>query len=122
MIALILLLSVTLFVILNSGATIRTIDEMLALTDELPLNSASLDYEKSAPYVHALAKLWDEKFPIIAFTAGYTNTNRCDEALGALVINFQNRNADDFTAALLSFRDALLRLHILEGVHIEGIF
>ena len=121
-IALILLLSVMFFVVFNMRATVSAIDELLILAEALPVHAQDIRFEEDGKTVHALAALWDEKFPYIAFTAGYENTNRCDEAIGALTVHFENRNDLDFMAALSEFRDGLLRLRILEGFHIQGIF
>ncbi|MBQ8495842.1 MAG: hypothetical protein IJ489_00095 [Clostridia bacterium] len=121
-IAWVLLFSVILFVSLNAFVTVRAIDEMTALAETIPLSANDISYETDAEKVHTLAALWDRWFPYIAFTAGYTNTERCDQALGALTVYFGNRNFSDFAAALSEFHDALLRLRILEGFHIEGIF
>ena len=122
--ALLLLLSVIVFVSTNAGKTIGCIDEMLALANDLPqtaeeFQNANPDIEKT---VHSLVDLWDREFPILAFTAGYENTDRCDEAIGALSVHFKNQSAPDFAVALSEFCDGLLRLRILEGVRWESIF
>lgn len=121
-VACILLLSVTLFVVFNAHTTVSAIDEMLALADTLPQTAADFEYGEAEEKVLALTALWDQKFPCIAFTAGYENTNRCDEAIGALTIHFKNQNALDFAVSLSEFKDTLERLRILEGFHHEGIF
>jgi hypothetical protein len=123
-IALILLFSVTLFVSINAVITVRSIDELLLLTDTLPQNEDAFanDPEKTAETVQQLTSLWDEIFPRITLTVGYENTNRCDEAISALAMHFENQNGEDFTVALSAFRDGLARLRILEGFHIEGIW
>ena len=121
--AVFLLLTVSIFVTCNAGKTVTYIDEMLRLADALPktqeafLNSESIDDD-----VIALITLWDQKFPAIVCTAGYANTNRCDEAIGALSVHFQNQNGADFAVALSEFCDGLSRLRILEGIDWEGIF
>ena len=116
-IACVLLSLVILFVCLNSFATVRTLDEMLSLSAMLPETAEDfrLRYEDYRPTAEKLWSLWNEKFSRIAFTAGYENTNRCDEAIGALKIHFQNKNAQDFTVSLSEFRDALKRLRHLES-------
>ena len=123
-VALILLLSVILFVGFHTHKTLAYIDEMLSLADTLPQNAADFEKrsQKDDEAILALIDLWDEYFPFIAFTAGYDNTNRCDTAIGEIDIHFQNRNASDFSAALSEFCDSLARLRILEGFHLEGIF
>ena len=122
--ALLILFSVTIFIAFNAYQTVSHIDEMLALTEMLPKNKS--DFETSSEQtllaVNKLTSLWGNYFPLISFTAGYENTNRCDEAIGALAIHFKNGNGEDFSVALSEFRDALGRLRILEGFHWHGIF
>ncbi len=123
-VALILICSVTVFIIINAGQTVSAIDEMLALAESLPQNVDIFDteYENIQETVYSLCLLWDKKFPYIAFTAGYENTNRCDEAIGSIRVHFENRNGTDFTVARAEFCDCLDRLRILEGFHLQGIF
>ena len=122
--ALLMLFSVTVFIIFNAYQTVSNIDEMLLLTDLLPRNEKDFENcaEETSLAVYELTKLWDRCFPLIAFSAGYENTNRCDEAIGALAIHFENKNGEDFSVALSEFRDSLSRLRILEGFHWQGIF
>ncbi len=121
--ALILLLSVSLFVSLNAVKTVSDIDEMLAIADKLPKSAEAFTHtDHIEGDVRKLIRLWDEKFPDIVCTAGYENTNRCDEAIGALAVHFQNKSWADFSVALSEFCDGLSRLRILEGVHLQGIF
>jgi hypothetical protein len=121
--ALLLLLSVSLFVTVNAVKTVSRIDQMLAIADDLPKNEADfISANGTADKVNALISLWDKEFPSIVCTAGYENTNRCDEAIGALAVHFQNRNGADFSVALSEFCDGLSRLRILEGIHWQGIF
>jgi hypothetical protein len=121
--ALLLLLSVSLFVTVNAVKTVSRIDQMLAIADDLPKNEADfISANGTADKVNALISLWDKEFPSIVCTAGYENTNRCDEAIGALAVHFQNRNGADFSVALSEFCDSLSRLRILEGIHWQGIF
>ena len=121
--ALLLLLSVSLFVTVNAVKTVSRIDQMLAIAKDLPKNEADfISANGTADKVNALISLWDKEFPSIVCTAGYENTNRCDEAIGALAVHFQNRNGADFSVALSEFCDGLSRLRILEGIHWQGIF
>ena len=121
--ALLMLISVTIFVTVNAHQTACHIDEMLAITEILPITKEA--FENRSPEtemnVLKLTELWERNFPLISFTAGYENTNRCDEAIGSLFMYFQNGNGSDFTVALAEFRDSLKRLRILEGIHWQGI-
>ena len=122
LLAIILLLTVTLFVSINAGKTVSRIDEMLRIANALPkTEDAFLSAEDIGNEVLILIELWDQDFPKIARTAGYANTNRCDQAIGALAIHFQNQSGAEFSVALSEFRDSLSRLRILEGLHWQGI-
>lgn len=121
--ALLILLSITIFVTVNANWTVSKIDELRALTEILPKTTAEFETmsEQAKLAVYELTELWERCFPVIAFTAGYENTNRCDEAIGALAIHFQNGSAAEFAVEISEFRDSLARLRILEGVHWQGI-
>ena len=123
-IACILLAGISVFVCLHTHHTTEVLEDMTALTRTFAQSEEDFfnEYENMRDNVEKLYHLWDEHFSYIAFTVGYNNINRCDEAIGDLHISFQNRNADDFFAALARFRDALSRLRILESFHPESIF
>lgn len=122
--ALLMLLSVCIFVTVNACKTTSRIDAMLSITEILPKNEEEFKNQtkKTETAVLELTRLWGKYFPLIAFTAGYENTNRCDEAIGALEIHFANSNGEDFSVSLSEFCDALSRLRMLEGFHWQGIF
>ena len=123
LLAILLLLTVSLFVLINAGKTVLRIDEMLRIATALPkTEEAFLSAENIGDDIFALIDLWDQEFPKIARTAGYTNTNRCDQAIGALTVHFQNRNGAEFSVALSEFCDGLHRVRTLEGISWEGIF
>lgn len=120
--AITLLLTVSIFTTVNACKTTSRIDEMLNLANTLPKTEEAFLYAKDFDDdVLALISLWDQIFPSLVCTAGYANTNRCDEAIGALATHFQNRNGSDFTVALSAFCDGLSRLRILEGMSWESI-
>ena len=122
LLAILLLLTVTLFVSVNARKTVSRIDEMLRIANALPkTEEAFLSAGDISDDVFALIDLWDQEFPKIARTAGYANTNRCDQAVGALSVHFQNRNGAEFAVALSEFCDGLHRLRTLEGVSWEGV-
>ena len=123
LLAIVLLLAVSLFVSINAGKTVLRIDEMLSIANALPkTEEAFLSAENISDEIFALINLWDQEFPKIVRTAGYANTNRCDQAIGALAVHFQNRNGAEFAVALSEFCDGLHRLRTLEGICWEGIF
>ena len=121
--AIFLLLSVSLFVFVNAGKTVCRIDEILRIANKLPKTEESfLSADDISNDVFHLIDLWNQEFPKIARTAGYANTNRCDQAIGALAVHFQNRNGNEFAVTLSEFCDGLYRLRMLEGINWEGIF
>ena len=123
LLAIVLLLTVSLFVSVNAGKTVSRIDEMLSIANTLPkTEEAFASAEDIGNNVLILIDLWDQDFPKIARTAGYANTNRCDQAIGALAVHFQNRNGAEFAVSLTEFCDGLHRLRTLEGISWEGIF
>ena len=122
--ALLMLLSISIFVTFNALQTVSCIDDMLALTEALPKSAEEFETvsEEAERTMNELTQLWERCFPLISFTAGYANTNRCDEAVGALSIHLKNNNGTDFAVALSELQDSLARLRILEGFHWQGIF
>ena len=120
--ALFLLLSVSLFVTVNAAKTVASIDKMLAIANGLPKTEEAFgNADGTKEQVHALLALWDKDFPVIVCTAGYENTNRCDAAIGALAVHFQNKDGADFSVSLSEFCDGLSRLRTLEGICWAGI-
>ena len=121
--AIFLSLTVCLFVSINASKTVFRIDEMLHIANTLPKTeeafSSADDINRD---VSMLIDLWDHEFPKIARTAGYANTNRCDQAIGALAVHFQNRNGNEFAVTLSELCDGLYRLRTLEGISWEGLF
>ena len=122
-IALIILAAVIGFIIWNTLDLQKTFDEMLSLAEALPCEAH--DFKQNAETqatVDKLCQLWDKQFNRIAFTSGYENCNRADEAIAALFVHYRNNNAADFTHARLVFWDSLRRLRMLESFHINSIF
>ena len=67
--ALLLLLSVSLFVTVNAVKTVSRIDQMLAIAKDLPKNEADfISANGTADKVNALISLWDKEFPSIVYT------------------------------------------------------
>lgn len=121
--AIFLLLIVSLFVFVNAGKTVARIDEMLHIANSLPkTEEAFLSAADISDEVSGLVDLWNRDYPKIARTAGYANTNRCDQAIGALAVHFQNQNGAEFAVSLAEFCDGLYRLRTLEGINRKVIF
>ena len=123
LLAILLLSIVSLFVLSNARKTVLRIDEMLSITTALPKTEEAFSSAEDIDNdIFTLIDLWDQEFPKIARTAGYANTNRCDQAIGALAVHFQNRNGNEFAVTLSEFCDGLYRLRTLEGISWEGLF
>lgn len=124
LIACVLFFCVIAFVFGHACYVSAILTEIYGLTQDLPQTEAefSTQYSSVSARISELCALWDRHFPYIAFTVGYDNTNRCDDAVGDLEAYCKNRNADEFIAALTRFRDALSRLRTLESFHPESIF
>ncbi|MBQ9748265.1 MAG: hypothetical protein IJV98_05720 [Clostridia bacterium] len=122
LIALFILALTVSFVVWNAWDLNRTAETLSALTRSLPEDAAS--FHKDAQTESTLAELyglWDRKFERIAFTVGYNNCNRADEALLSLIAHYRNESAEDFTHARLLLLDSLRRLRVLEGISPESI-
>ncbi len=121
--ALFILALVAGFVIWNAVDLHHTFRELLTLTESLPMEAE--EFHKTAENqatVETLYRLWDKKFSRIAMTGSYDNLTRADEAVGSLLVHYQNGNASDFTHARLMLWDSLRRLSLFESFHPEGIF
>lgn len=123
LVSLVLTAAVLTFVICNSLYIGGKIEELLAIAEELPADADAFEADAAAAEekMEQLWTLWDESFERIAFTSGYENINRADDAILTMYISFQNRNADDFTIARMTFCDGLKRLKMLESFSLDGI-
>ncbi len=123
LVSLVLTAAVLTFVICNSLYIGGKIEELLAIAEELPADADAFEADAAAAEekMEQLWTLWDESFARIAFTSGYENINRADDAILTMYISFQNRNADDFTIARMTFCDGLKRLKMLESFSLDGI-
>ncbi len=122
-IALVVLVLVSGFVIWNAWDLTRTLDTLLSLTEALPFESADFkETPETGAHIHELYRLWDKSFDRIAMVSGYENLSRADEAIGSLFIHYENGNAADFTHARLMAWDSLKRLRHLESFGLGSIF
>ena len=121
--SLILAGAVLTFVICNASYIGGKIDDLLALAEALPSTAEAFEAEDpiAKEKMETLWELWDKSFERIAFTSGYDNINRADDALLTMYVSFQNGNADDFTTARMAFCDGLKRLKMLESFSLDGI-
>ena len=123
LIALILAGSVLTFVICNAFYIGGKVDELLATAQELPADAEAFEATAGTAKekMEKLWQLWDACFERIAFTSGYDNLNRADDAMLTMYVSFQNENTDDFMIAKMTFCDALKRLKLLESFSLNGI-
>lgn len=123
-VALLLFGTVLTFVICNAFYIGKKIDSLLEIAESLPADASTFEaeYAEIETDIARLWQIWDESFNRIAFTTGYDNINRADDALLSLYVSFQNGNADDFTVARMTFCDGLKRLKMLESFSPDGIF
>ena len=120
--ALVILTAIFGLVIWNTLDLQKTLDEMLSLTEALPTEASDFTQsEETTATVDRLYTLWDREFTRIAFTSGYENCNRADEAIGALFVYYKAGNAADFAHARLILWDSLHRLRMLESFHFDSI-
>lgn len=120
--ALAILISVLIFVLCNMVSITQKIDAMLTIAERLPSDKTEFEGQDLASDVTNLWQFWDGNFGAIAFTCGYDNLNRADDAMLSLFISWKNQNADDFCVARKIFCDSLERLRKLESFHIDGLF
>ncbi len=118
-----ILAAVISFTVWNAIDLQKTFEEMLTLAQSLPFEAEDFKRDRETEItVDKLYRLWDKNFNRIAFTSGYENCNRADEAISALFIHYKNGNASDFTHARLVFWDSICRLKMLENFHFDSIF
>lgn len=102
----------------------NTADALLTLAESLPQDKEAFERggEETAMLMDSLYGLWDDRFPRLAFTAGYDNINRADDAVLQMRVCLENDNPEDFCVARAIFCDGIKRLRSLEGFSFHGIF
>jgi len=121
--ALLIMAVVLTFVICNTVYITGKIDAMLDIAESLPADADAFDadYNSTKEAVERLWQMWDHTIDAIAFTSGYDNINRADDAITTLCISYRNQNGDDFSVARQSFCDSMKRLRKLESFHPDGL-
>ncbi len=122
--SLLLISAVLTFVICNSCYIGGKIDELLEIAETLPADADAFEAGKDTleEDMERLWQMWDESFNRIAFTAGYDNINRADDAILLMYISYRDGDGDDFAVARMTFCDGLKRLKMLESFTLDGIF
>jgi len=123
-VAILLISAVFTFVLCNAYYIGGKIDALLEIAETLPADARAFeaDYAKTEETINRLWQMWNESFNRIAFTTGYENINRADDALLSMYVSYQNGNGDDFAVAKMTFCDGLKRLKMLESFSPDGIF
>ena len=122
--ALLLMGIVAVFACCNSLTILRETDRLLTMAENFPANAAEFEEKKGeiGQAVEDFSLLWDRSMPMLAYTSGYENLNRADEAAILLYAAFVNDCGADFVAARHDFCDALRRLQSLEKISFSSVF
>lgn len=122
--SLLLISAVLTFVICNSCYIGGKIDALLEIAEMLPADADAFETGKDTleDSMDLLWQMWDKSFNRIAFTAGYDNINRADDAILLMYISYRDGDGDDFAVARMTFCDGLKRLKMLESFTLDGIF
>lgn len=123
LVALLIFLSITAFVVVNAVYIGGTAKELLALAEKLPADAESFERsgEEAKETMDALYALWDSRFRRLTRTTGYDSLDRADEAILEMRVHFENGNGEDFSVAEQTFLDAVRRLRELESFSLNGI-
>ncbi len=111
-------------VVLNMFSINKTIDEMLDIACSVPErgNDISEDFSDISESVEKLWELWDKKIAKLAFTVGYDDINRADDAMGELYTSYITKTKDSFITARMKFIDAIRRIRQMENFNLHSIF
>ncbi len=123
-IALSLLLVVVAFALINMIYISGCVGEMLDIAENLPKNKDEFEANYQAPLDSAehLWAIWDSNIERLAYTVSYETIDRADDAMSDLYRAAQNRDGEEFTAAVLKFADSIRRLRELENFNANSIF
>lgn len=124
LISVLLFCVVLILVICNALYIRKTTEELLILAESLPADADAFEaqYHAAAEEMDALYTLWDKSFMRLAFTTGYDNINRADDAMLSMYVNFENKSGEDFAVSRAIFCDGVRRLQSLESFSFHGIF
>lgn len=111
-------------VVLNMLSINRTVDEMLDIAASVPERDGDIadDFSDVAEKVEKLRKLWDKKITKLAYTVGYDDINRADDAMSELYTSYLTKSKDSFITARLKFIDAMRRIKQMENFNPHSIF
>lgn len=111
------------FVVLNMLAINKITGEMFEICASLPKSEEEFyaNYEAALEATERLWELWDRKIDRIAYTVGYENIDRADDAMTELYSSAKNKDGGDYITAGMKFYDAILRLRELESFDIQSV-
>lgn len=90
-----------------------------ALPESVDAFEAARAYNSEAP--HILYENWDHAIRILSFSIPYAQIDRADEAIAELIAAWNARDSANYLAAREKTKDTLQRIHMLQGVHWQGI-
>lgn len=122
--ALVIVCILTGVVVLNMLSINRTVDEMLDIASSVPENDDDIadDFSDVAEKIEKLWELWDKKITKLAYTVGYDDINRADDAMCELYTSYVTKSKDSFITARLKFIDAVRRIKQMENFNPHSIF
>lgn len=111
-------------VVLNMISINKTIDEMLDIACSVPERDSDIseDFSDISESVEKLWELWDKKIAKLAFTVGYDDINRADDAMSELYTSYITKTKDSFITARMKFIDAIRRIRQMENFNLHSIF
>lgn len=111
-------------VVLNMLSINRSVDEMLDIASSVPGHDGDIadDFSDVAEKVEKLWKLWDKKITKLAYTVGYDDINRADDAMSELYTSYITKSKEGFITARLKFIDAVRRIKQMENFNLHSIF
>lgn len=122
--ALVIVCILTGVVVLNMLSINRTVDEMLDIASSVPEHDDDIadDFSDVADKIEKLWELWDKKITKLAYTVGYDDINRADDAMCEFYTSYVTKSKDSFITARLKFIDAVRRIKQMENFNPHSIF
>ena len=122
--ALLLMVIITGFATVNTRFILKKADELLAMAEAFPDNTAQFLAKKDAlaHEVAAFTALWDRTIPFLCYASNYQNLSRADEAVSLLHASIQGDSATDFIVARADFLCAMRRFHDFESISFSSVF
>ena len=97
---------------------------MLDIACSVPERGSDIseDFSDISESVEKLWELWDKKIAKLAFTVGYDDINRADDAMSELYTSYITKTKDSFITARMKFIDAIRRIRQMENFNLHSIF